>query len=312
MRGETSASAEGFCATDQPGRYDERSVSVQALWNRYCDPFTRSYRGAVVVTSEVERDDGTVDEVQTIYEDAVRFIPVWFHPPENASESQRRGEFAFMVSMGWDPTSVVRHFQVQCTGFEVNWISGYGAGWIDEGDTGDVHFTVVDPVPVETIRDRALAKIQPAAPSVGSAPPAAQAVVHLPTWLWVDTPWVELTNWDAQGAVRVDVFARPADVTWEFDDDEVAGYAGEGEVVCLDPGEVWTPADGSDDSSCQYVFGYPSGWNDDGVFHGSVTVRWELSWSLNGDDQGTFGELTRSTDFDMGVVEIQTVGVSNS
>ncbi len=305
---ESNATAAGFCATDQPERPGE-TVSVRALWDRYCDPFTRSYRGAVVVTSEVTREDGTVEEVQSIVEDAVAFIPTWDHPPENASEIQRRGEFAFMVAQGWDPTSVVRHYQVHCTGFEVNYLSGYEPGWIDDGDTGDVHFTVVDPVPVETIRDRALAKIQPPPPAIGSAPPTGRTVVNLPTWLWVDTPWVELTDWDAQGAVRVDVYARPVDVTWTFDDDEVASSEGEGSVVCDDPGEVWTPDDGDSDSSCQYQFTYPSSWNADGVFHGSVTVRWEVSWSMNGDDQGVFGDISRTTDFDVDVVEIQTVGV---
>lgn len=297
-----NASGSGWCATSQPPRQND--LTVDQLWNAYCAPYTRPYRGVVTIDTVVTNPDGSQSVTSETFIDRVSFEYEYDHPGDTTDPVFLQIQFDFMVLMGWDPTSVVQHYSVICTGHEVNWRSG-----ITEDD-GAVHFTVVDPVPVEVLRDRALAKIRFDPPVIGSAPPATRSVVNLSNWLWVDTSWATLSDSDAQGAVSVTVTARPVDVTWTFDDNRSRAFAGRGEVVCDGPGTPWRDGLDDDASDCQYLFRYPSAWNPDGVFHGGAEVRWELTWALNGVDQGAFGEMTRASAFDVRVVEIQTVGAS--
>jgi hypothetical protein len=294
------ASAGGWCATNQPGR--QEGLTMEQLWNAYCVPYTRPYRGAVSVDTPAVGADGLPTTTTETVVDTVTLDHVYDHPVGDTPEFLKM-QFDFMVRMGWDPTSVVAHYGVACSGHEVSWRSG-----ISE-DTGAIHFTVVDPVPVETLRDNALAKIPFNPPGVGSAPPIGRSIVNLSNWLWVDTPWVRLSDSDGQGAVTVEVFAEPIHVDWTFDDD-YDDFEGEGSERCDGPGEVWRRGADEDASDCQYTFHYPSSWNDAGVFKGTATVSWDLTWSINGEDQGSFGTMTRTSAFDVNVVEIQTVGES--
>lgn len=90
----------------------------------------------------------------------------------------------------------------------------------------------IDPL---VLRDRVRDRIDPAAPVPMTAPMWGEipAVVHLPTWLWVDGDWEPIEESESQGLVTVVVQARPV---------QVARALGEhGGVICDGPGTEWSP-----------------------------------------------------------------------
>lgn len=158
------------------------------------------------------------------------------------------------------------------------------------------------------VRDRARARLVPPLPTPSVSP--GRAVVRVPTWLWVDGGWSVLAETETQGSVTVRVQARPVTTTWELD---------EATHTCTGPGVAWSPqaqqaydrqpatVRGAGNPACTFTFVDSSTTRPDGVHHARVSVAWEFAWWLNGQPQGVFGSLERSTDFDVTVGEIQTV-----
>lgn len=162
---------------------------------------------------------------------------------------------------------------------------------------------------VEGVRDEARTRLTPPLPVPNVSP--GEAVVKLPTWLWVDdVTWQPVSASASQGAVSVRVEARPVSVTWELV---------EGTKVCTGPGIPWSeeaaaayetqPADsrGQGNPACTFTFQHSSTVAPDGVYHASVTVTWEFAWWLNGDARGVFGTVDRSSTFDLRVGEVQAL-----
>lgn len=190
-----------------------------------------------------------------------------------------------------------------------------GMKWAAAYNCADVYLggphLVPDPdwADLAEVRDRARARVVPALPTPNVSPP--EAVVNTPAWLWVDDPpWATDSATATDGSVTVRVDARPVQVAWDLVEDT---------KVCDGPGIPWSsdaqtayeqqPADvrGRGNPACTFTFVHSSSITDDGLYHGSVTVTWELSWWLNGVAQGTFGSVDRTTPFDLRVGEVQAL-----
>jgi hypothetical protein len=162
-------------------------------------------------------------------------------------------------------------------------------------------FTTTPPVDPEVLRDRARARINISDPAIGSNPPYGQrpTVVHFETWLWTEDPWEVKHESESAGFVRVDVWARPDNITWEFGDG--------GSTVCPGPGIAWIPAADAAGTYCSYTFKHSTAGLPGSATSGSATVTWIFSWAINGVDQGDFGSFNAATSFSIQVAEIQAV-----
>lgn len=162
---------------------------------------------------------------------------------------------------------------------------------------------------IQAARDLARARVTPALPIPSVSP--SEAVVKVPTWLWVDGAyWQPASASASQGAVAVRVESRPVRVTWDLD---------EGVRVCEGPGIPWSEeaqeayeaqpesSRGRGNPACTFTFRHSSTVNEDGLYHAAVTVSWEFAWWLNGAAQGVFGSIDRTTNFDLRVGEIQAL-----
>jgi hypothetical protein len=162
-------------------------------------------------------------------------------------------------------------------------------------------FTTTPPVDPEVLRDRARARINISDPAIGSNPPYGQrpTVVHFETWLWTEDPWEVKHESESAGFVRVDVWARPDNITWEFGDG--------GSTVCPGPGIAWIPAADAAGTYCSYTFKHSTAGLPGSATSGSATVTWIFSWAINGVGQGDFGSFNAATSFSIQVAEIQAV-----
>lgn len=187
----------------------------------------------------------------------------------------------------------------------------YMAGFNCAGAYIDGPHLVADPTAgrLVSVRDEALARVTPAFPEPNVSP--ADAVVHTPTWLWLDgAGWGSSSATETDGAVTVTVTAEPVEVVWDL---------GEGTRRCHGPGRPWSPDAQVDyelatpgvrdagDPACTFTFVHSSTVHPEGVHVASVTVTWEFSWTVNGVPRGVFGTVDRTTGFDVRVGEVQAL-----
>lgn len=202
---------------------------------------------------------------------------------------------------GYDETGEYRQMQILCLYYNVSDGSFGGTQQI-------VLYEVTPPVDPTVLRDRAMARITVPTPSVGMAPAGSSdipAITQLETWLWVNDPWETLTDSESQGFVTVEVRVRPRSVFWEMGDSHVTNNGGH--IECGGPGTVWSAEIDSEGTPCGYAFRSSTIDEPGGVYHGSATVNYDLFWSINGVDQGSFGTLQPSSPFTVAVSEIQVV-----
>ena len=162
---------------------------------------------------------------------------------------------------------------------------------------------------VVAVREEARARVTPPLPVPNVSP--SEAVVQLPTWLWIDEgSWEPAAATETDGAVTVRVEARPSSVTWDLV---------ENTHRCEGPGIAWSQEAHDDyeaqaehvrgvgNPACTFTFVHSSSVEPDDVYSASVTVAWEFSWWLNGEPRGTFGTVERTADFDLRVGEVQAL-----
>jgi len=157
------------------------------------------------------------------------------------------------------------------------------------------------PVDPEVLRDRAAARIDLVPPEIGTSPDFSEfpAIVQMETWLWTTDVWETKHDFEEQGFLRVDVYARPDNITWTFGDGN--------QVVCAGPGVEWTPSADYGGTYCSHTFTSSSSGLPNSAYTASATLSWVFSWSINTVDQGDFGTVTQTTDFLIQVGEIQAV-----
>ncbi|GAB4054822.1 hypothetical protein [Catellatospora paridis] len=147
--------------------------------------------------------------------------------------------------------------------------------------------------------DRALARLRPPAPVVGLSPrPPVQALVGVPTWLWVEpVSWQPRSATASAGGLSITATATPVRVTW---------LPGDGtRLVCDGPGTAWTGADTPLGSpACQHTYQRASVNAPGGSMPLSATVTWNVTWAGSG-MSGTAGTLTTTTTIAVRVAEVQ-------
>ena len=200
--------------------------------------------------------------------------------------------FDWIVAQGLDPSGIYRSWNVHClndAGVQLHAWAGFLT-------------TSVPPVDPAVLRDQALANINFPDPEVDGLQTLTHAA-QLESWFWIENDWVPITDSSSQGLVTVVVQATPDVVVWNPGD-------GTGTFDCNDPGIEWSSAVNDGGTTCGHV--YESGTADvPGLaYQASATIEWELTWAVNGLDQGVFGTGDATSVFPVPVGEVQIVEVS--
>jgi hypothetical protein len=134
-----------------------------------------------------------------------------------------------------------------------------------------------------------------------AASPAADQLVHLPTWLWLTNEWRAVSATAAVPGVSVTAVARPNSVTWSMGDG--------GMVICLGPGTPWQPGMNprAPSPDCGHTYRTSSAGHHADAFPVTATVDWTVTWSGAG-QSGTFPNMTTSMSAAFRVVESHAIG----
>lgn len=145
--------------------------------------------------------------------------------------------------------------------------------------------------------------------------PAAQALVGLPTWFWVEpAQWRLLRQRTAAGPVWAEVTATPIGTAWDPGDGSPA-------LSCAGPGTPYDPtrAEGGQSTDCAYSYPRSSALQpqtgptvNDRFFNVTVTTSWQVTWIGSGGSAGTLPVLTRSSSSPLAVAQRQTVVTGGS
>jgi hypothetical protein len=169
--------------------------------------------------------------------------------------------------------------------------------WTDTSERDLPVLVVVAPNPGRVARataERAAAELVLPLP-IPRTNPSGQTLVNLPTWLWTEQQGVEQRSAAGSG-VTATVGAQPVRTTW---------HPGDGTTLTCDGAGVAydvTRAADHQSSSCTHTYSTRSGTLD-----ASVTQVWRLVWTATNGESGDLGEVSRTTDFTVDVVELDTV-----
>jgi hypothetical protein len=189
-------------------------------------------------------------------------------------------------------------------------VAGEGYAFFCYDDRGDlVHswFGVYQPADpfaglfaAERAAELALERLELPDPLVRFNPPDDQ-IVGLPSWLWVDQPWVAADVSASVSAVTSTVVATPVMVTWDMGDGS--------RVMCAGPGTPYdvTRSRGSQVSDCSHTYQNPSHARAGGVYEVTATVVYAVSWIATNGRDGDLGTVTRASTVPVRVVEVQAV-----
>ena len=150
-------------------------------------------------------------------------------------------------------------------------------------------------------------------PRLRMAPPADAGVVKVATWLWLDSSnWVPISVYawipTDSGPIWARTTATPVGLTFSTQDDGTPSGTRRGSVNCLGPGQVWQPRDGDDAvSSCMYTYRHSSTSRPNGVFTGTVGVRWRVAWTSNVGSGGALPNEVITTPVTVRVDELQAL-----
>lgn len=150
-------------------------------------------------------------------------------------------------------------------------------------------------------------------PRLRMAPPADAGVVKVGTWLWLDASnWVPISVYawipTQTGPIWARTTATPIGLTFSTQDDPTPSGSRRGSVSCLGPGQVWQPRDGDEGtSSCMYTYRHASTSRPNGVFAGTVAVRWRVAWTSNVGSGGSLPNEVISTPVSVRVDELQAL-----
>jgi hypothetical protein len=146
-------------------------------------------------------------------------------------------------------------------------------------------------------------------PAINFNPPT-NAVVNLPTWLWIDAAlWHPYAVSATVGVVTATATATPTSVTWDLGDGDAVSCAGPGTPYRTD-----LPSS-AQQTSCSYAYpttsqGQPAsdGNPDDGAFRVTATVAWQVAWTAQGaPGGGNLPSLTTTSAASLRVEQVQSV-----
>lgn len=128
----------------------------------------------------------------------------------------------------------------------------------------------------EALRASAQEQLRLPTPHLAMSPPGEQ-VVHVESWLWLDGAiWRPHSSSASAGGVTATVTAAPSRAVWDMGDGET--------VVCDGPGVPYdtSRSDAEQSTDCSYTYRTSSAGRPGNAFPVTVTVEWQLSWSVTG------------------------------
>jgi hypothetical protein len=156
------------------------------------------------------------------------------------------------------------------------------------------------------LRNSVRARLVIPEPQVQGSPPLTErfSVVQIPTWFWIEN-WDDsgLAESDSAGGLSVSVTATPIEAVWDPGD-------GNPKLVC-DAGLQWTPDTPEHAATCAHTYTKSTAGLPNDALAITTDLTWELSWTLNGADQGVFATFTSTTITPHQVDEIQIINTSN-
>jgi hypothetical protein len=140
--------------------------------------------------------------------------------------------------------------------------------------------------------------------------PATNAVVNLPTWLWIDPAlWHPYVVNATVGTVTATATATPESVSYNLGDGDA--------LTCPGPGTAYRTDQPSAEQQTSCSYAYPStssaqpspdGNPNDGAFRVTATVTWQVSWSAQGaPGGGGLPSLTTSSATNLRVEQVESV-----
>jgi hypothetical protein len=140
-------------------------------------------------------------------------------------------------------------------------------------------------------------------PEVAFSPPIDKMLVNFETWMGV-TPQSPVSATASIPGLSATVTARPVALEWKTG----SRVAGDTKLIQCDPWGSTESAQGG----CAWTPAYPSvgkvTGTSDSRYHGSVTIVWDVSWQATNRAQGSLPELRTTTNANMAVQEVQTIG----
>lgn len=169
--------------------------------------------------------------------------------------------------------------------------------WIANGQTSS-------PAPSpQQVAQQAYGQLRLPSLKIHANPKGAQ-LVHLPTWLWLESDqWKPQSATASLQGVSVTATATPRSVTWSMGDGTT--------LTCPGPGapfpEGTDPMKQSPD--CGHTYRRSSLGQPGNSYEVSATVHWSVDWSGAG-DSGTFEDLTTTSTTSFDVAESQALNTN--
>jgi hypothetical protein len=179
---------------------------------------------------------------------------------------------------------------------------GGGILWLSSGTAG------VDPVvPVPAVlAQQAVSQLAIPKLSISASPStAADQLVGLPTWLWLDEgDWHPITATAAVPGESVTATATPISVTWSLGDGTT--------IVCQGPGTPYTAADAPNAPSptCGHTYATSSAGQPNNAFVVTATVSWTVAWA-GGGQTGTVPTLNNAATTALRVADVEALNTAN-
>ena len=152
-------------------------------------------------------------------------------------------------------------------------------------------------------------QLQIPTPVVRTSPPSGQdAVVNLPTWLWVDDNfWAPVSQSASAGGVTSTATATPVKIVWDMGDGT--------RVTCNGPGTPYVSGVSdprAPSPTCGYTYSRSSAGRPDERFRVTATVTWTAGFTVaGGAGGGALPNLTASSATELRVAEFQALNTNS-
>ena len=176
-----------------------------------------------------------------------------------------------------------------------------GTRWIPTGGAAP-------PPDPAVLAQNAWDQLQVPSPVVRTSPPSGQdAVVNLPTWLWVDDgTWDPVSQSAQAGGVTVTATAKATKVVWDLGDGTTVTCNGPGTPYVLGVSDPKAPS-----PDCGHTYNRSSEGRPGQRFRITATVTWTADYSVaGGTGGGTLPDLSASSATDLRVAEFQALNTS--
>jgi hypothetical protein len=125
--------------------------------------------------------------------------------------------------------------------------------------------------------------------SPNATDPGRFTLPGIPTWFWVpETEWEPVTAEAVQAGYTLTATARPQRLELA-----VAENRPDQQTVatCAGPGAVWQPGAPEDGTECRHVFKWASTGTDVAAWPATLTITWDVDWTLTGPAVSMSGTL---------------------